>query len=68
MTNEQYIEHEVQLRLLNKTLRINEKQHDKEHQGLDKRFDRLEGKLNAIMTMIVGGFLLPAVLHYLGWL
>ena len=56
MKDEIYIEHEVQLRLHSEIFKIHE-----------KRFERLDSKLNAIITMIAGGFLLPAVIHYLGW-
>ena len=54
MTEEQYIEHEVQLRL-----------HDYKFTNHDKQFNRLESKLNWIISLVVGGWMLPIVLHFL---
>jgi len=45
MNQEQYIEHEVQLRV---------------H---DRQFKMLEGKLNFLISICVGGFMLPVILH-----
>lgn len=47
MTTEQYIEHEVKLRV---------------H---DNRFKIIEGKLNWIISLLVGGMVLPIFLHIL---
>ena len=54
--SDSYIEHEVQIRLHSEVFKLHE-----------KRFERLDAKLNTIITMIAGGFLLPALIHYLGW-
>jgi len=47
MTTEQYIEHEIKIRV-------------HEH-----RFKIIEGKLNWIISLLVGGMVLPIVLHIL---
>ena len=47
MNQEQYIEHEVQLRL---------------H---DAKFKMLENKINFLISICIGGFILPVVLHAL---
>lgn len=47
MTTEQYIEHEVKLRV---------------HDNL---FKIIEGKLNRIISLLVGGLVLPICLHIL---
>lgn len=44
---EQYIEHEVKLRV---------------H---DDRFKSMDAKLNWIISLVVGGWILPIILHYL---
>lgn len=54
MTTEQYIEHEVKLRV-----------HDERFGVHSERFGRLEAKLNWIITLLVSGMLLPIVLHLL---
>jgi hypothetical protein len=51
MTNEQYVEHEVQLRVMKE---VN-----------DSRFKSLESKMNWIITLVIGGWILPIILHYL---
>lgn len=55
MTNEQYIEHEVQLRV-----------HDKRFDYMEKRLDKMEHKLNWIIGLAVSGILLPAIMKYVG--
>lgn len=50
MTDEQYIEHEVRLRVM---AEVN-----------DERFLRLESKMNWIISLVVGGWILPIVLHF----
>jgi len=47
MTQEQYIEHEIKLRV---------------H---DHRFKIIESKLNWILSLLVGGMILPIFLHFL---
>jgi hypothetical protein len=53
MTQEQYIEHEVKLRV-----------HDERFGVHGERFAKLEAKLNWIITLLVSGMLLPIVLHF----
>jgi hypothetical protein len=55
MTNEQYIEHEVQLRV-----------NDKRFTYMEKRLDKMEYKLNWIIGLAVSSILLPAILKYIG--
>jgi hypothetical protein len=47
MTQEQYIEHEIKLRV---------------H---DHRFKIIESKLNWILSLLVGGMIMPVFLHFL---
>jgi hypothetical protein len=58
---ENYIEHEVQLRL-----------HDNKFQNLDKAIDRLDAaikhldnKFMLMFSIVLGSIWLPAILHYL---
>lgn len=51
MTPEQYIEHEVKLRVMKE---VN-----------DEKFTRLETKMNWIISLVVGGWMLPIALHFL---
>ena len=44
---EQYIEHEVKIRV---------------H---DEKFKSMDAKLNWIISLVVGGWILPIILHYL---
>mgnify|MGYP001617497458 CR=1 FL=1 len=55
MTNEQYIEHEVKLRL-----------HDYKFKNSEDNFKKLESKLNWIISLILGGLILPVILHFFG--
>jgi len=48
---EQYIEHEVKLRVMKETY--------------DDRFIKLESKMNWIISLVIGGWILPIILHYL---
>ncbi len=54
MNQEQYIEHEVKIRV-----------HDERFGLHNERFGRLETKLNWIITLLISGMLLPIVLHLL---
>jgi hypothetical protein len=54
VNTEQYIEHEVKLRV-----------HEERFGVHHERFCKLESKLNWIITLLVSGMLLPVVLHYL---
>jgi len=58
ITNEQYIEHEVKLRVMKEVTGQNFKVHE-------ERFERMELKMNWIIGLVVGGWILPIVLHYL---
>lgn len=51
---EQYIEHEVRLRV-----------HDEKFLSHEKNFERLESKMNWLISLVVGGWILPIILHYL---
>ncbi len=54
MTTEQYIEHEVKIRIFDERFGIH-----------NERFSRLEAKLNWIITLLVGGMLIQVGLHLL---
>jgi hypothetical protein len=54
MTNEQYIEHEVKIRV-----------HEERFGVHHERFCKLESKLNWIISLLVGGMILPVFLHFL---
>jgi hypothetical protein len=56
MTSAQYIELEVRSRL-----------HDEMFTRNDERLKKMEAKLNWIITLIVSGVLLPAVLRVMQW-
>lgn len=69
LTNEQYIEHEVKLRVLKE---LNDERFlavDAKFDNIDKRFDRLESKFETAFIMLVGliitSIILPVVLHSL---
>jgi hypothetical protein len=50
MNQEQYIDHEVRIRVL--------------QVSTDERFLRLESKMNWIISLVVGGLVLPVALHF----
>jgi len=54
MTEERYIEHEVKLRL-----------NDERFKNIDKRFDRMDSKLNWIIGIVLGSVFIPVGLHFL---
>jgi hypothetical protein len=54
MKDEQYIEHEVQLRV-----------HDERFKVQDERFVRLESKMNWLISLVIGGWLVPIGLHFM---
>lgn len=56
MTNEQYIEHEVRLRFMKEIT-------DERFTSHEKQFERLESKMNWIISLLVGGLILPIFLH-----
>lgn len=49
ITNEQYIEHEVKIRI---------------H---DEKFNRMESKLNWLLTLAIGSILMPIIIHHYGF-
>jgi hypothetical protein len=53
-SEENYIEHEVQLRV-----------HSEKFKVMEKKFDHLDNKLNWILGLVIGAMLLPVALHYL---
>lgn len=52
MTTEEYIDHEVRLRV-----------NDEKFKAHDEKFDRLESRLNWIIGLVVGSWILPIILH-----
>lgn len=53
-SEENYIAHEVQLRV-----------HDEKFKAIEKRFDHLDNKLNLIIGIILGSVIIPVCLHLL---
>lgn len=53
-SEENFIAHEVQLRV-----------HDEKFKTIEKRFDHLDNKLNLIIGIVISGILLPVGLHFL---
>ena len=51
---ENFIAHEVKIRL-----------HDEKFTLIEKRFDHLDNKLNLIIGIVIGGVLIPVGLHFL---
>ena len=64
-SEENYIEHEVQLRMHSEQFKMNEKKYEEKFSWIDKRFDHLENKLNIIIGIVISGVLLPVGLHFL---
>lgn len=72
MDTEQYIEHEVQLRLHDKKFDLIERDLDEMKQSfrsLDSKIDNaikhLDNKLMWILGLVLGSIWLPGILHYL---
>lgn len=68
-TEEQYIEHEVKLRVLKE---VNDGRFISIEKGFidkfkmhEKRFDTLESKINWLITLVVSGMILPIFLHFI---
>jgi hypothetical protein len=53
-TEENYIAHEVQIRV-----------HDEKFKAIEKRFDHLDNKLNLIIGIVIGSVVIPVALHFL---
>lgn len=53
-SEENFIAHEVQLRV-----------HDEKFKSIEKRFDYVDNKLNIIIGIVISGVLLPVILHFL---
>ena len=58
MNSEQYIEHEVRLRVMKEIT-------DERFTSHERQFERLESKMNWIISLLVGGMVLPIFLHLL---
>jgi hypothetical protein len=57
MSTENYIEHEVRLRVMKEVT-------DERFSGFTKQFERLESKMNWVISLLVGGIMLPIFLHF----
>ncbi len=57
-SSEQYIEHEVRLRVMKEVT-------DERFTSHERQFERLESKMNWIISLLVGGMVLPIFLHLL---
>ncbi len=53
MTNEQYIEHEVNLRV-----------HSYKFSTLERELHKLDNKITGLYGLIIGSIVIPMVLHY----
>lgn len=69
---EQYIEHEVQLRLHSEIFNQNDKRYQEKFLSIDKSMDRLDStikhldnKFMLMFSIVLGSIWLPAILHYL---
>lgn len=58
MNEQQYIEHEVRLRVMKEV-------NDERFSAVGEKFSHLESKLNWLITLVVSGIVLPIVLHFL---
>lgn len=65
---EHYIEHEIQLRLHSELFQNNDKRYQDKFGSLEKRMDKMDFKLNFIITIMLGTVMLPAAMKYLHWL
>jgi len=54
-SEENYIEHEVQIRV-----------HEEKFKVIEKRFDQMDNKLNLIIGIVLGSVVIPVVLHLFG--
>jgi len=64
-SEENYIEHEVQLRLHAEKFKINDKKYEDKFKSIDKRFDHLDNKLNLIIGIVLSSVIIPVGLHWL---
>jgi tetrahydromethanopterin S-methyltransferase subunit G len=55
MSQDEYIDHEVRLRL-----------HDHKFNALEKRLDKMDNKINWSLGLLISGLLIPLILKYLG--
>lgn len=53
-TEENFIQHEVQLRI-----------HDEKFKAIEKRFDHLDNKLNLIIGIVLSSVIIPVGLHWM---
>ena len=58
MTSEQYVEHEVRLRVMKEV-------NDEKFTGVGKAIDHINNKLNWIIGIIIGSVFIPVALHFL---
>ena len=63
MTREEYIEHEVKLRLHNALF----SHIDYKFTAIENRIDKLEGKFNWVIGLILSGILMPIILKHFGY-
>lgn len=64
-SEENSIEHEVQLRLHSEQFKMNDKKYEDRFLGIDKRFDQLDNKINIIIGIVISGVLIQVGLHFL---
>ena len=62
MTNEQYIEHEVKIRLHSALFKHLEYKIDK----IESRVDRIDAKMNGLILLVISGFIMPLILKHYG--
>lgn len=65
MTTEQYIEHEVKLRIHQERFKYADEKYADKFNAIDKRFDSMDSKLNWLITIVLGSIIIPAALHML---
>lgn len=65
-SEENYIEHEVKLRLHGEKFKLNDKKYDEKFLSIEKRFDHMDNKLNLIIGIVLSSVIIPVVLHFFG--
>jgi len=65
-SEENYIEHEVQLRIHGEIFKLNDKKYDEKFLSIEKRFDHMDNKLNLIIGIVLGSVIIPVALHLFG--
>lgn len=68
MTNEQYIEHEVKLRLNDERFKFLERDMSELKQSMSESFHHLDNKIDSQFKWVIGMFIssmvLPVILHF----